>query len=261
MVQIGVMADLQHICQLLQDRGHNVLYRESCGQIMSDEGSVCFTGNYVSFLLNPNLYYFKDDPTAAADFIDKGCHTLIWTEANLRSSLECERDSLYFACRLYYSLAEKENISTDEAQSIFTLFKDSVRELLNQYSRQYGLKYNSVGWNAKGRIEGSYSHSGHIKLNTTLIVRNPNYIKGVLLHELCHSVYPNHRMKFWKLLSELMKDAGLSEISGYVNRELFTVRKDYYIGIPIIRGGPDDRYINCMRILPLTVHGVTSYSK
>ena len=53
-------------------------------------------------------------------------------------------------------------------------------------------------------------------------------------------------MCFWKLLSEMLAEEGITPLFGYVNKELFARRKDYYIEVPVISGGPDDRYIKCI---------------
>lgn len=69
---------------------------------------------------------------------------------------------------------------------------------------------------------------------------------ATILHELCYSAFSNHRRKFWQLLQELMVDAGLTSVTGYVVPELFGQRKDYYITITIIHCGPDLRFRSCL---------------
>lgn len=53
---------------------------------------------------------------------------------------------------------------------------------------------------------GSYTPSGKILLNPDL-VKHPLYcIDYVIIHELCHTKYPNHDKKFYHLLSKILPD-------------------------------------------------------
>lgn len=53
---------------------------------------------------------------------------------------------------------------------------------------------------------GSCSPSGRITLNTELIKAPKACIEYVIIHELCHLIYPNHNKRFYRLLSTLMPD-------------------------------------------------------
>lgn len=53
---------------------------------------------------------------------------------------------------------------------------------------------------------GSYTTSGKILLNPDL-VKHPTYcIDYVIIHELCHTKYPNHDKAFYQLLSKVLPD-------------------------------------------------------
>ena len=53
---------------------------------------------------------------------------------------------------------------------------------------------------------GSCSPSGRITLNSELVKAPKACIEYVIIHELCHLIYPNHNKKFFRLLSTLMPD-------------------------------------------------------
>lgn len=240
------MADIRKIAGILLDMGHDVKCVKDHGLIVHGDEFSLFTGEYARFRQNPNLYYFKDEVAAAADFIDDGLRTLVWTQEDIESSLDCEKDKLYFTCQMYQKISEKEIVTPQEVHNLYCLFKESVAELLEEYCKDFGLQYKSFSFYLGRRADGKCSQDNVLQFSTDLILRNPNYIKMVLLHELCHTIYHNHRMKFWALLSEMMAAKGITPLSGHVVKELFARRKDYYIEVPIIRGGPDDRYLKCI---------------
>ena len=53
---------------------------------------------------------------------------------------------------------------------------------------------------------GSCSRRGNISLNLQLIKLNPNCIRQVMIHEMCHLIYFNHQAGFYALMEEMMPD-------------------------------------------------------
>lgn len=236
------MIPVQDIATILRDKGLPVRLTKTHGYI----GDILFTGEYARFGKNPNLYYFKPNATNAADFIEEGSAMLRWMDEDWAQSLECEKDELYFVCQMYQTLVKKSRLLPEEKRQIYYLFKDAMGHLLDGYSAKYSLPHGGMDLKCT-RAEGRhYGGSNKISFNSDLILFQPNHIKSVILHELCHSAFSNHRRKFWLLLQELMVDAGLTSVTGYVVPELFGQRKDYYLTIPIIHGGPDLRFRSCL---------------
>lgn len=56
------------------------------------------------------------------------------------------------------------------------------------------------------RTWGRCSANGKLTLNQDLVRAPRNCIDYVILHELCHLQYPNHKPEFYKLLATLMPD-------------------------------------------------------
>ena len=237
------MIQLYEIASILRDGGYTVRLTKTHGYI----GDVLFTSEYARFGKNPNLYYYKkQDPASAAAFIDKGCTSLEWTEEDLAQSLECEKDELYFVCQLYQKLVKKPTLTYEERSELYYLFKTAMKNQLDDYIDKLGLHYNGMDLKCSRALGRHYGDTNHISFNSDLIMYKPNYIKSVILHEMCHISYHNHRYHFWWLLEWMMCQVGLTSISGYVVPELFARRKDYYITLPFIPGGPDLRYKKCI---------------
>ena len=49
---------------------------------------------------------------------------------------------------------------------------------------------------------GSYSTKGTVSLNAQLLLLPRRLARYVLIHELCHAVYPNHSSQFWQLVRQ-----------------------------------------------------------
>jgi len=56
---------------------------------------------------------------------------------------------------------------------------------------------------------GCHYGNGRIGFWFDLLFYNEEYVHGVILHELCHTVHRNHLEGFWNMLTELLKSEGL----------------------------------------------------
>ncbi len=69
-----------------------------------------------------------------------------------------------------------------------------------------GLVFQQVAIRGQRTRWGSCSSSGTISLNYRLLFLEPDLVRYVLHHELCHTVHPNHSRRFWGLLGSLEPD-------------------------------------------------------
>jgi len=53
---------------------------------------------------------------------------------------------------------------------------------------------------------GSHSSSGTISINLCLLFLEPELLRYLMIHELCHGRYMNHSARFWKLVSRFEPD-------------------------------------------------------
>lgn len=70
-------------------------------------------------------------------------------------------------------------------------------QLLRDVSEEIGLPYRSVSIRAQRSRWGSCSHRHDISLNQQLLFLPPEWVRHILIHELCHTLELNHSDAFW----------------------------------------------------------------
>lgn len=53
---------------------------------------------------------------------------------------------------------------------------------------------------------GSWGERMEMLLNPLLVFAEPDTIRSVIVHELCHQIHPNHSSQFWELVSSFCPD-------------------------------------------------------
>jgi predicted metal-dependent hydrolase len=92
-------------------------------------------------------------------------------------------------------------------------------DLLNQLAIQHNFHYNKLSLRNNKTRWGSCSRDNNINLNIHLMRLPVHLCKYIILHELCHTVYKNHKKQFWLLLDQLtggrarMLDKELNRVS------------------------------------------------
>ena len=69
-----------------------------------------------------------------------------------------------------------------------------------------GISYKKLQIRAQRTCWGSRSSSGTISLNLCLIFLDPQILRYLMLHELCHGRHMNHSRRFWALLGKFEDD-------------------------------------------------------
>jgi predicted metal-dependent hydrolase len=85
------------------------------------------------------------------------------------------------------------------------VFEACVAEAIDRH-RRHGLRCERLRIQAMKTRWGSYTASGTILLNPALIMAPKVCIEYVVVHELCHSVFPHHGPKFEALLTRCLPD-------------------------------------------------------
>ncbi len=78
---------------------------------------------------------------------------------------------------------------------------------LDHLAGRHGLDYGRVIVRRQKTRWGSCSSKKTISLNCKLLFLRPGLVEHVLLHELCHTVHPNHSRAFWEFFKRLQPEA------------------------------------------------------
>ena len=78
--------------------------------------------------------------------------------------------------------------------------------LLAELSEQTGLVYHSASIRLQRGRWGSCSAKGDISLNARLLYKPYEFVRYVLIHELCHLEELNHSPRFWRLVESFVPD-------------------------------------------------------
>jgi len=72
---------------------------------------------------------------------------------------------------------------------------------LGRIGRETGLGFRTLQVRGQKSRWGSCSSRGTISLNYKLLFLPPELVRYILIHELCHTVHPNHSPRYWNLVA------------------------------------------------------------
>jgi predicted metal-dependent hydrolase len=87
-----------------------------------------------------------------------------------------------------------------------SLASDFLTRRTEELSEIHGLSFRGVGIRNQKARWGSCSSRGHVSLNARLLFCPPRACEYVIVHELVHTIHPNHSAAFWDKVSALMPD-------------------------------------------------------
>lgn len=77
---------------------------------------------------------------------------------------------------------------------------------LEALSAASGNPYKRMQVRGQRTCWGSHSSSGTISINFCLLFLDPDTVRYLMIHELCHARHMNHSTRFWKLVSRFEPD-------------------------------------------------------
>lgn len=81
--------------------------------------------------------------------------------------------------------------------------KQSLIPWMKQTSEELGLPFTGVTIRGQRTRWGSCSARGHINLNCALLFLQPDLVRYLFVHELCHTVHLNHSRSYWALVQRM----------------------------------------------------------
>ena len=88
----------------------------------------------------------------------------------------------------------------EEVEALRKVAKERLPRILEEVSRRTGLKYRKVTVRKTHSRWGSCTREGNISLSLFLAALPDELVEYVCIHELCHTVRPNHSAAFHALV-------------------------------------------------------------
>jgi len=84
--------------------------------------------------------------------------------------------------------------------------KSALLPWLEKVSNETGLPYSQASIRGQKTRWGSCSADKNISLNRCMLFLQPEQVRYLMIHELCHTLEMNHSSRFWKLVSRYVPD-------------------------------------------------------
>jgi predicted metal-dependent hydrolase len=104
------------------------------------------------------------------------------------------------------SESEKTVVRKSLIEWYFGHTENKVKERLDRFAQQIGKWPASVEIKNQVRRWGSCSRTGIIRLNWKIIMVPISLLDYVIVHELCHLIYPHHSFHFWQKVQSVIPD-------------------------------------------------------
>ena len=116
---------------------------------------------------------------------------------------------------------DRETLRCEYVELLRSAAKKALPQLLKSYADAHGFEYSSVRIKSTSSRYGSCSAKKNINLSLALMACDRDFIRFVILHELCHTVHMNHGESFYLLLEKVCPD----------HKALNNIGKKLYSGI------------------------------
>lgn len=141
-------------------------------------------------------------------------------------SIKINEDFKNFVISIPESLIDEEIIKQNVDRGIKQIFKNNTIVYLNNrlpfFSQKMNIQYNSFKvQDAISRFGSCVPSKKALHFSSRIIMLKEEMIDAIIVHELCHIIYPNHSKDFYNLIKEYIpdydiKDRWLKENSGKI---------------------------------------------
>ena len=138
----------------------------------------------------------------------KGIRVSVPSAVPLQKALQFVDSKRNWITRHLLSIKKYEEQAIKAAKNSETIDPSLAKQQLNfrlqELAIRFGFSYNKVSIRNQKTRWGSCSHNNNISLNRK-ILRLPDKLQEyILLHELVHTRYKNHSIKFWQELEQYL---------------------------------------------------------
>jgi predicted metal-dependent hydrolase len=102
--------------------------------------------------------------------------------------------------------SEKAAVRKALVEWYFEHAENKIRERASRFALQIGKRPRSVEVKNQVKRWGSCSGNGKIRFNWRIIMAPISVIDYVIVHELCHLIYPQHSFQFWQKVQSIIPD-------------------------------------------------------
>jgi len=131
--------------------------------------------------------------------IDKDYTLCYRKEANNRVS----EISSSTPCMLLIESNDESKVVLQLQRWLTRMAKKHLSVWLEEVASELGFSYKKISIRGQKTRWGSYSSKGTLCLNRSLLLLEPDVVRYLFVHELCHSVHMNHSPRYWKLVSSI----------------------------------------------------------
>lgn len=96
--------------------------------------------------------------------------------------------------------AQPAPLTDEEVEALRKVAKERLPKALQEASERTGLRYNRLTIRRTHSRWGSCTREGNISLSLFLAALPDELVEYVVVHELCHTVHPNHSAAFHALV-------------------------------------------------------------
>lgn len=107
---------------------------------------------------------------------------------------------------VYGAVDDEHRVARALRDWLMTLAESALHERLIGIAAPRGLEFQRVQIRCQRTRWGSCSARGTISLNVCALFQEPDVLRYLLVHELCHTRHMNHSRRFWSLVESIEPD-------------------------------------------------------
>lgn len=130
-------------------------------------------------------------------------------KSNSEKKYECKLIRGRFNVKIDQNLNDgknKENVKKALSNWYFERAEEKIPERVNIYVKLIGKQPETIEIKNHKRRWGSCSQNGVVRFNWNIVMAPVTVLDYVVVHELCHLIYPHHSDQFWKKVGAIIPD-------------------------------------------------------